>query len=202
MNDIKRDTHSEAHAGMPDLQQLQVLFIAERGRVLAYIQKHFPATLMSLVDPGDVLQDTYFEAVRRIDSFKPTDATSTFRLLVTIARRRIAQVLRIQGRTKHGGKSKRIAQSDSVICMLSELATHHRTPSRSASRHEFMAALEKCLDGLPADLRTAVSLRYVDGLQPQEIAERMGRTERAVHQLCYRGVQLVRRELRSASMFI
>src|SRR5258706_12262018 len=107
MNDIKSDTHSEAHVGMPDLQQLQVLFIAERGRVLAYIQEDFAAALMSLVDPGDVLQDTYFEAVRRIESFKPTDATSTFRLLVTIARRRIAQLLRVQGRTKHGGKSKR-----------------------------------------------------------------------------------------------
>jgi DNA-directed RNA polymerase specialized sigma24 family protein len=65
-----------------------------------------------------------------------------------------------------------------------------------------MAALDHSLRGLPDDLRTAVSLRYVEGLAPHEIAARMNRSERAVHQLCYRGVQQVRRQLRSASLFL
>ena len=89
-----------------------------------------------------------------------------------------------------------------VVAMLCELAAHEKTPSRSASGHEFMAALEKSLGRLPEDLRTAVTLRYIQGMSPTEIAGKMDRTERAVHQLCYRGVQMVRRELRSASMFI
>jgi len=192
-------------AGDTDPQVLQVLLVAERSRLLAYIQKHFPPGLAPLVEPADVLHDTYFEAVRRLDSFSPdggVDGTSTFRLLVTIARRRIAQLLRVQGRTKRGGKSKRVAQHDSIVAVLAELAHHHRTPSRSARGHEFMAALDTSLRGLPEDLRTAVSLRYVEGLAPNEIAERMNRTERAVHQLCYRGVQQVRRQLRSASLFL
>jgi RNA polymerase sigma-70 factor (ECF subfamily) len=183
-------------------QAMQMLLIAERGRLLAYIHKHFPAGLQPMIEPADILHDTYFEAVRRLQTFRPTDDTSTFRLLVTIARRRIAQLLRISGRTKHGGKSRRVAQSDSIVAMLCELAAHEKTPSRSASGHEFMAALEKSLGRLPEDLRTAVTLRYIQGMSPTEIAGKMDRTERAVHQLCYRGVQMVRRELRSASMFI
>jgi RNA polymerase sigma-70 factor (ECF subfamily) len=186
----------------PSPQAMQMLLIAERGRLLAYIQKHFPIGLQAMIDPVDILHDTYFEAVRRLQTFRPTDDTSTFRLLVTIARRRISQLLRISGRAKHGGKSRRVSQSDSIVAMLSELAAHQKTPSRSASGHEFMAALEQSLGRLPQDLRTAVTLRYIQGMSPTEIAGKMDRTERAVHQLCYRGVQMVRRELRSASMFI
>ena len=95
-----------------DPQVLQMLLIAERSRLLAYIKKHFPQCLSPLLEPGDVLHDTFFEAARRLSGFTPADGTSIFRFLVTIARRRIAQLLRVQGRTKHGGKSKRVAQSD------------------------------------------------------------------------------------------
>jgi RNA polymerase sigma-70 factor (ECF subfamily) len=189
-------------AGDTDPQVLQMLLVAQRSRLLAYIQKHFPAGLSPLVEPADVLHDTYFEAVRRLATFTPTDGSSTFRLLVTIARRRIAQLLRVKGRVKRGGRSKRVAQHNSIVAVLAELAQHQRTPSRSAAGHEFMAALDRSLRDLPEDLRTAVSLRYVEGMTPQEIALRMNRTERAVHQLCYRGVQHVRRQLRSASMYI
>lgn len=185
-----------------DPQALQLLLLAERGRLLAYIHRHFPAGLSPLVEPADVLHDTYFEAVRRLESFVPVDETSTFRLLVTIARRRIAQLLRVKGRTKRGGKSKRVEQTDSLMGMLSNLAVHHRTPSRSAANHELMAALDRTLRGLPDDLRRAVAMRYIEGLSPPEIARRMDRTERAVQQLCYRALQQMRRELRSASKFM
>jgi RNA polymerase sigma-70 factor (ECF subfamily) len=199
-----KENHEIVDVGVasPDPQVLQTLLIAERARVLAYIKKHFPPDLSPLDEPLDVLHDTYFEAVRRIGSFKPTDETSIFRLLVTIARRRIAQLLRLRGRVKHGGRSRRIVQTDSIVTMLSELAVHQQTPSRSAVRNEFLSALATSLERLPNDVRTAVTLRHIDGLSPKEIAQRMDRTERAVHQLCYRGVQMVRRELRSASMFL
>ncbi len=182
-------------------EALQVLLVSERSHLLAYICKHFPSILSPLVEPHDILQDTYFEAARRMTHFIPADETSVFRLLVTIARRRIAQLLRIRGRVKHGGKSRRVAQSDSIVATLAELAMHSKTPSRSAAGHEFMAALQRSLETLPEDIRAAVTLRYMQGMSPQEIAGRLNRSERAVHQLCYRGLQQVRRDLRSASHF-
>jgi RNA polymerase sigma-70 factor (ECF subfamily) len=192
---------SAPRAGRFDSQRLQLLLVGERRRLLGYIRRHFPECLSPTVEPEDVLNDTFFEAVRRMNSFVPRDDASIFRLLVTIARRRMAQLLRVQGRAKHGGKSKRVAQSASIVGKLAELAVHHRTPSRSASRHEFMDHLAGALNDLAEDLRTAVTLRCIDGLSPAEVGVRMGRTERAVHQLCYRGIQHLRRKLRSASMF-
>jgi len=65
-----------------------------------------------------------------------------------------------------------------------------------------MIAVEQSLSRLPDDLQTAVRYRYLDGLSPAEIATKMDRTVRAVHQLCYRGIQQVRLDLRSASLFL
>lgn len=55
--------------------------------------------------------------------------------------------------------------------------------------------LEVALNELPEDQRNVVVLRHVVGLTPGEIAERIGRTESAVHGLHHRGRQALRREL-------
>ena len=179
-----------------------LMLFAERARLLAYVKRHLPLELQAWVDPNDVLQDAYFEAFRRLAQFKATDENSAFRWLVTIARHRIVELLRTRRTARRGGPDAHAAQGDSVVAMLAELAIHLRTPSRSAARHEFMAALEQSLNRLPPDLGEALSLRYIQGFSCAEIGEKMGRTERAVHMLCNRALKVVRRELRSVSMYM
>ena len=178
------------------------MLASEHDRLVAYVRRHFPACLSPDFDPYDVVQDTYFAAGCQMSTFRPVDDTSVFRFLATIARRRIAKLLQLRGQIKRGGRSKWAAQTDSVAATLAELAAHRNTPSRSAARHEFLAALERALSGLPAHISQAVRMKHVEGLSESEIAGRTGRTHRAVHQLCYRGLQMIRRELRSASMFV
>jgi RNA polymerase sigma-70 factor (ECF subfamily) len=181
----------------------QTLLLSERGPLLAYINRHLPAELAASADPQDVLQDTYFEAFRRIGQFRADDATSVYRWLVTIARNRIAELLRARRTAKRGGGGASVGQgSDSLVALLEELVVYRRTPSRSAAAHEFLVAVERALGRLDDDYRQAVSLRYLDGLTPGEIARKMGRTERAVHMLCSRGLKAVRMDLRSASLFL
>jgi RNA polymerase sigma-70 factor (ECF subfamily) len=174
----------------------------ERDKVLGFIKWHLPAELAGWFEPQDILQDTYFEAFRRTGQFVPTDSTSAYRWLATIARHRIAELLRMKRATKRGGGTGSAAQGDSVVEVLSEIAAHRQTPSRSAARHEFMRAVEQAIARLPEDMGRAISLRYIDGLSPGEIAQRIDRTERAVHMLCNRALKAVRRDLRSASLFL
>jgi RNA polymerase sigma-70 factor (ECF subfamily) len=195
------DALSQPLAGTEPTSSDLMLF-AERARLLAYVKRHLPLELQAWVDPNDVLQDTYFEAFRRLAQFKATDENSAYRWLVTIARHRIIELLRTRRTARRGGLDGQAAQGDSVVAMLAELASHRRTPSRSAARHEFMAALEQSLNRLPPDLGQALSLRYLQGLSCAEIGEKMGRTERAVHMLCNRALKVVRRELRSVSMYM
>ncbi|HEY7115524.1 MAG TPA: sigma-70 family RNA polymerase sigma factor [Tepidisphaeraceae bacterium] len=180
----------------------ELLLFAERARVLAYVKRHLPPELQAWVDPNDILQDSYFEAFRRLAQFRATDDSSAYRWLVTIARHRIAQLLRMRRAARRGGGAEHAAQGASIVAMLAELASHRRTPSRSAARHEFMAALEQSLNRLPPDLGKALSLRYLQGLSPGEIAGQMGRSERAIHMLCNRALKVVRRDLRSVSMYL
>ncbi|HEX6583947.1 MAG TPA: sigma-70 family RNA polymerase sigma factor [Thermoleophilaceae bacterium] len=58
--------------------------------------------------------------------------------------------------------------------------------------------LVQALEGLPADQREVLVLRHLLGLSPSEIAERLGRTEVAVHSLHYRARRILCRELVAA----
>ena len=51
----------------------------------------------------------------------------------------------------------------------------------------------------PREQREVIVLRFLVGLSPREIAERMGRTEDAVHGLQHRGRRRLRRELGRAA---
>jgi RNA polymerase sigma-70 factor, ECF subfamily len=55
--------------------------------------------------------------------------------------------------------------------------------------------LQTALSKLPSEQRDVIVMRFVLGLSPKEIAERIGRSEDAVHGLQHRGRTTLRREL-------
>jgi len=64
-----------------------------------------------------------------------------------------------------------------------------------ASGRERFADLRLALDALPPEQRNVIMLRFLVGLSPREIAERLGRSEDAVHGLQHRGRRRLRAEL-------
>jgi RNA polymerase sigma-70 factor (ECF subfamily) len=64
-----------------------------------------------------------------------------------------------------------------------------------ARGRERFADLRLALDALPAEQRDVIVLRFLVGLSPREIAERMGRSEDAVHGLQHRGRRRLRSEM-------
>jgi RNA polymerase sigma-70 factor (ECF subfamily) len=60
---------------------------------------------------------------------------------------------------------------------------------------ERFADLRLALDALPAEQRDVIVLRFLVGLSPSEVAERMGRSEDAVHGLQHRGRRRLAREM-------
>jgi RNA polymerase sigma-70 factor (ECF subfamily) len=61
--------------------------------------------------------------------------------------------------------------------------------------HERSRDLRHALEQLPEDQREVLVLRFVLGLSASEIAERMGRSENAVHALQHRGRRKLQAEL-------
>ena len=64
---------------------------------------------------------------------------------------------------------------------------------------ERFADLRLALDALPAEQRDVIVLRFLVGLTPSEVAERMGRSEDAVNGLQHRGRRRLRREMDRAA---
>ena len=68
-------------------------------------------------------------------------------------------------------------------------------PYEDHDARERFADLMSALDRLPAEQRDVIVLRFMVGLTPREVAERIGRSEDAVHGLQHRGRRRLRQDL-------
>lgn len=75
------------------------------------------------------------------------------------------------------------------------LVSEDTSPSRDAMHAGRLAELAMAMGALPEDQRTAVELRYLQGLSVADAAGRMGRTMVLVMGLLYRDAQALRRRI-------
>jgi RNA polymerase sigma-70 factor (ECF subfamily) len=185
---------------------LQAMLCPHTTRLLAYLRRHIPPGLQSVIDEHDVVQDALLDATLAVDDATFDGPESVWRWLATIARHRLIRHITAQSAMKRGGQMRRLgapeAKHSSVVEMLQDLAVHHRTPSKSVARREFLVVLGQSLDRLPPDHRDAVRLRYVEGLSLKDTAARLSRTEDSTQKLCVRGLEALRVELRTVSLYL
>lgn len=189
-----------------DAIALKRLLIAHTDQLLSYVTRHLPANLRQLIEPQDILQDTFFEAFQRFSEFVATDEKAAYRWLLTIARNRLIDQIRMQRAAKRGGNRLHLAEEEvrhlSVVGLLQDLAAHNRTPSQSASRRELVVILGQSLHALKPDYREVVRLRYIEGLSLSETAAQMKKTENSAQKLCGRALAALRTELKTASCYL
>ena len=70
------------------------------------------------------------------------------------------------------------------------------TPSRMVMRGEVRTRLEQAIQDLPWEQREAVRLRFLDDWSTEQIAEFLGKTDRAVAGLLRRGLSRLKDVLR------
>ena len=174
---------------------LQKVIHAHADQLFDYIRIKIPVDLQSILDPRDVLQDTFFEAFQRIAEFKPTGTDATYRWLLTIARRRAIWLIRRQRTSKRGGNRKLESQQVAVSIILEDFAVYSRTPSQSAMSHELAAIVQRSIGRIEPDYREVIQLRYLEGLSAKQSAFRMGRTEDAIFKLCSRALNALKSQM-------
>ena len=190
-----------------DEAALRRLLLAHHDRLAASIARQLPEDLQRILSVDDVLQEAYLVVFRKMREFEPGQAGGFRAWLTTVAEHRLADLIKRQRRAKRGGgrtpaEPRPENDESTVIDMLQMLATDSRTPSREARMHEAFAAVQTALENLKGDAREALRLRYLEGLSVAELAERMGRSEGAVHMLCTRGLQSLREVLGDLSRFL
>lgn len=184
----QREADLARRSSAGDVAALTVLLTECRRRLVAYVQARVPTRCRGTVDAEDVVQAALIPAYREIAAFEYRGPGSFHRWIATIAIRKLRDAVRASRARRRGGDVHVAAAAldESMIALLDCVSSPGRSPSQSVARHEAIAAIQSALDRLPPDYRQAVWLVNIEGRTVAEAAAAMGRTERAVHNLCHK----------------
>jgi RNA polymerase sigma-70 factor (ECF subfamily) len=139
----------------------------------------------------DVTQEAFIRAFRAIKGFRGESAFYTW--LYRIAVNTAKNYLVAQGRRPPSVDVE--AEEAEAIDTASNLRDV-TTPERHLLADEIGRTVERVLAGLPEDLRTALTLREIDGLSYEEIAEIMDCPIGTVRSRIFRAREAIDEELR------
>lgn len=145
---------------------------------------------------SDLVQIALDRANQGLAEFRGTTRGEVVRWLREI----LLNCLRDKVREEHAQK-RDVAREQSLRAVAAEssarldalLAADQTSPSEQVEQQERLLRLTAALDGaleqLPEDQRDVVILSKLHGLPAKEIAEQLGRTEKSVRLLLYRGIK-------------
>jgi RNA polymerase sigma-70 factor (ECF subfamily) len=138
----------------------------------------------------DLSQEVFLRVFRTISSFRGQSSLRTwiYRIAVNQARNRHRF-----WRRRHRADQVSL---DAHVQAHGELLSGESGPDRALAQKELASRLQRALDGLPFDQRTAIVLREVDGLSYEEIAFSLGVAVGTVKSRLTRARQALRVELR------
>jgi RNA polymerase sigma-70 factor (ECF subfamily) len=146
-------------------------------------------------DSSDLVQETLLQAHKALAGFRGTTEAELVKWLQQILAHQAIALVRFERAGKRDVALERSldAALEGSSRRLNEfLAPAQSSPSEQAQRRELLLRIAEALDQLPADQHCAVVQRDLFGASVAEIAEELGRTEKAVAGLLLRG----RRKLR------
>lgn len=186
-----------------DSVALKLLLAPLHARLCGLVGRKIPRDLARTIDAEDIVQDTHIDIFRRIGTFELREPDSFERWATTIALNRLRNAIEKHRALKRGGGRRQIEAQQkyqaSTIALLDRMAGPGKTPSRVVARDEALQAVESAMKSLPAHYAEALRLVHIEGRSVREAADAMSRTERAVHGLCRRGLQMMREQLESTT---
>ena len=153
------------------------------GLVSRYVRTH--------AECEDISQESFIRAWRAIGSFRGDSAFYTW--LYKIAVNTAKNHLVAKGRRP---PSSDIDADDAEFMSGGERMHDNATPEREMMRQEIEQSVFSTVQALPEELRTAITLREVDGLSYDEIAEAMGCPIGTVRSRIFRAREAIDEKLR------
>lgn len=139
----------------------------------------------------DVAQEAFVRAWRALGSFRGDSAFSTW--LHTIAVNTAKNYLASAGRRP---PAEDIDVDEAAIGAHAERMQDSATPERELLRQEIERTVFDTVQRLPEELRTAITLREVEGMSYEEIAEAMGCPVGTVRSRIFRAREAIDEKLR------
>jgi RNA polymerase sigma-70 factor, ECF subfamily len=195
----------EARARQGDETALSELFRAQHGRLVRMIELRMDAGLKRRLDPADVVQEAWVEAVRRFEEWRPQVALPLHVWLRLITSQSLAQAQR-----RHLATNKRDAQREvsprpqranvSAANAADAFMASATSPTQAARRTELRALVLAALEDLEDIDREIVALRHFDGLTNEEAAAELSIEPAAASRRFLRALARLRPALRSLEL--
>ncbi len=134
---------------------------------------------------ADVVQDTFLEALGRIEQFDPDRGTMAA-WLTTLSRNHITRTLKAKGRLATANHWQSVDKA--LLASFQRLATDP-LPPEILERRETRDLVQMTLASIPGNYRTVLILYYHRGLSLRDIATRAKKSEGAVKVLLHRARQ-------------
>ncbi len=139
----------------------------------------------------DVAQEAFVRAWRAIDSFRGDSAFYTwlYKIAVNTAKNHLVAMRRRP-------PNDDVAVDDAVYGPSAERLYENATPEREMMRREIEQTVVSTVQELPEELRTAITLREVEGLSYEEIARTMDCPIGTVRSRIFRAREAIDQQLR------
>ncbi len=185
---------------MPTLTDQELVAACLEGRESAYallVERYTPRLYRISAricrrhpqDAKDAVQEAWLQVVRDLRKWKPTAPLEAW--LVTITVRTAQKVDQRSNRAASRSDSLDVPLPDGNQRELRD-PTPSSDPADVVIRTDLEVRLAAAVAALPEKYRTAVSLRFEEGLSPKEIAEGLGIPERTVRTHLLRGLRALR----------
>jgi RNA polymerase sigma-70 factor, ECF subfamily len=147
-----------------DKRAFDLLVIKYQHKIFAIISRF----IRDHSEVQDVAQDAFIKAYKALPNFRGESAFYTwmYRIAINTAKNYLV------ARNRRPPASD-VEVDDAEFYSGNEAMHEMNTPERNLLRDELQAVIDQAFRDLPEDLRMAVTLREIDGLSYEEIAETM-----------------------------
>ncbi|MFM1850300.1 MAG: hypothetical protein RL446_1139 [Pseudomonadota bacterium] len=165
--------------------------------VRKYERKVFRLISRLVRDPAeveDVSQEAFIKAYRALPQFRGDSAFYTwlYRIAVNTAKNHLVA----QGRRPIPLSDTLSEDEDGESFGREDVVSDNQTPEAELLSRQIAETVNRAIEALPQDLRTAVTLREMEGLSYEEIAEAMNCPIGTVRSRIFRAREAIAQELR------
>ncbi|HEX5052847.1 MAG TPA: RNA polymerase sigma factor [Planctomycetota bacterium] len=183
---MQESTADLVRAAGQDKRALELLLVRHLPQLQGWLRLRMGPVLRSRETPEDLVQSVAREALGELSLFEWRGEAAFKHWLYTRAQHKLQDRIKFLGAQKRDPAREIPSPQDSEA--LLDCYGSLCTPSRDLATAEALQRIESAFDDLPEDYKEAITLYRMCGLDYQQIAERMQRTEGAVRNLVYRGL--------------
>ena len=144
---------------------------------------------------ADIAQETFIRAYRALPQFRGESAFYTwlYRIAVNTAKKALVELKRDPVVTESALASR---EAEDETSRVEHELSHGETPEAVLASKEIAATVNAAVDALSEDLRQAITLREIEGLSYEEIAEAMNCPIGTVRSRIFRAREAIAERLR------